>query len=133
MTTPEHVSTFHWTPVIGERVMGSSKGPWYTATWSGVYLGVARDVDGEPCHYLADGEINGSAQRSFGHLAHDGAALTFDGSGTALIQRHYLRASYDEAVGLLDGEAVESAVILARAVAEFLGESDPTVEVLADA
>lgn len=36
-----------------------------------------------------------------------------------------LREAFNEAVELLDGEAVDAAIVLARAVAAFLGEVSP--------
>jgi hypothetical protein len=65
--TPEIVTTFDSTPVVGERVTYRTVGPWFTATGSGIYDGVRpSEHDGALCHFLRDGEINGTPQRLHG-------------------------------------------------------------------
>jgi hypothetical protein len=66
--TANHTNTFDSEPVVGQRVTGHSDGPGYHSTWSGIYEGVRpSEWDGQPYHYLRDGEINGAPQATFGH------------------------------------------------------------------
>lgn len=66
-TAPEFTVWCHARPVVGEPVTGGSAGPWFTATWSGIYDGVRpADEDGRLYHYFRDGEVNGIPQGHFG-------------------------------------------------------------------
>ena len=63
----KHINVFDSKPTIGQFITGYSEGPWYRATWNGVYVGIKADEDdGEMMHMFIDGDINGIKQPHHG-------------------------------------------------------------------